>query len=222
MLREARAAASLSHPSIATVFDVIEKEDQVFLVMEYVPGETLAARIKTGSLPPALTVRFATDIADALACAHRSGVYHCDLKPRNIIVTPAGTVKILDFGLARSVAPARDDATVEYESAGTGAVRGTPPYMAPEVLSGGVADSRSDIYSLGVTMYEMCCGQRPFDAPDLLSLATLVMAHAPHAAVHALARRAAGTGTGHRPGDGARCQGPLSIRRRSAPAPWRG
>ena len=179
LLREARAAASLSHPSIATVFDVIEKEDQVFLVMEYVPGETLAARIKNGSLPPALTVRFATDIADALACAHRSGIYHCDLKPRNIIVTPAGTVKILDFGLARSVVPAPDDATVEYESAGTGAVRGTPPYMAPEVLSGGVADSRSDIYSLGVTMYEMCCGQRPFDAPDLLSLATLVMSHAP-------------------------------------------
>ena len=115
--RSARGRQPLAS-SIATVFDVIEKEDEVFLVMEYVPGETLAARIKPAACRPRSPSASRRDIADALACAHRSGIYHCDLKPRNIIVTPAGSVKILDFGLARSVAPARDDATGEYDSAG--------------------------------------------------------------------------------------------------------
>ncbi len=178
LLREARAAAALSHPSIATVYDVLETGDEIYLVMEYVPGETLSARITSGPLPSALAVRFAAQVADALACAHRAGIYHCDLKPGNIVVTPDHTVKILDFGLARSSLREHDASRID-DSTSNFTVRGTLPYMAPEVLAGRQADGRSDIYSLGVTLYEMCCGQRPFDASDFLGFADAILHQTP-------------------------------------------
>ena len=154
--REARAISSLNHPHICTLYDVGPN----YLVMELVEGETLAARLQKARLPMALVLRYAAEIADALAAAHALGIIHRDLKPQNIMITKSG-VKVLDFGLAKS--PQDETLTA------TRVVMGTPAYMAPEQLEGKECDARSDIHALGLVLYEMAAGKRlPQGQPPLM------------------------------------------------------
>ena len=154
--REARTIASLNHRHICSVYDVGPN----YLVMELLEGETLAERLKRGSLATGLTLRYGAEIADALVAAHAKGVVHRDIKPANIMLTKAG-VKVLDFGLAKSP----EDLTLTHPNA----VLGTPAYMAPEQREGGLCDTRTDIYALGLTLHEMATGRRlaPGQSPSL-------------------------------------------------------
>ena len=155
--REARAISALNHPHICTLHDIGPN----YLVMELVEGETLAARLKKGSLPVDLVVRYGVQTADALAAAHAQGIIHRDLKPANIMATKSG-VKVLDFGLAKDT---RSDDTLTAANA----VMGTPAYMAPEQLEGKPCDARTDIYAMGLVLYEMATGKRlPQEASPLL------------------------------------------------------
>ncbi|MHC4507779.1 MAG: serine/threonine-protein kinase [Planctomycetota bacterium] len=159
--REARVLASLNHPNIATIYDELEEiEGLTYLVLEYVPGETLAERIAKGSLKLEEALTIAQQIAEALAAAHEHDVIHRDLKPGNIKITPEGKVKVLDFGLAKVVgAEAADQQTTITEP---GRAIGTPAYMSPEQARGQATDKRSDIWSFGCVLYEMLTGRIPF------------------------------------------------------------
>src|SRR5438876_11545838 len=156
-MREARAAAALSHPNIAALYEIGEDQGQLFLVFEFVPGETLKTMIGGRALNPRRAIDFAVQIADALADAHAEGVIHRDIKPANVIITPKDKAKILDFGLATWTAggaereQAAHDATVMVTGAGT-TIR-TLPYMSPEQALGEQVDQRTDIFSLGVVLF---------------------------------------------------------------------
>ncbi|MHC4687023.1 MAG: protein kinase domain-containing protein, partial [Planctomycetota bacterium] len=159
--REARVLASLNHPNIATIYDEFqETEDVAYLILEYVPGQTLAERIARNSLKLEEALTIALQIAEAVAAAHEHDVIHRDLKPGNIKITPEGKVKVLDFGLAKAVG----GETVDQQSTVTepGRVIGTPAYMSPEQARGKPADKRSDIWSFGCVLYEMLTGRIPF------------------------------------------------------------
>ncbi len=159
--KEARLAAQISHPSIATVYalEVCQRPGaeygQLFLISEFVEGETLRVKLDRGTLPEADRRRYARDIAEGLAAAHRQGVAHGDLKPENIVVRADGQIKILDFGLAEL---RRDGPPPEAVAA----VAGTPGYMAPEQLRGQPADARADVFAFGVVLFEMATGRHPF------------------------------------------------------------
>jgi len=175
VLREARAAAALSHPNIATIYDVLDTPDGLVIVMEYVRGETLASRLRRGPLALDEALAYGAQIAEALTDAHDHGIIHRDLKPANVHLTPEGKAKILDFGIARTVADAPDpeigaDGTVT----GGSQIVGTPGYMAPEQLAGGRGDQRTDIYGLGLVLFEMLTGQRPFNRSDFVGNALAV------------------------------------------------
>jgi serine/threonine protein kinase/tetratricopeptide (TPR) repeat protein len=161
---EARAASSLNHPNIVTIYDVGEENGRAFIAMELIRGQTLAERLKSGSLPESELLPIATQLGRGLARAHRSGILHRDLKPHNVMVDEDGLVKILDFGLALVHPTVDADAlTVTRDApAGGGEVAGTIPYMSPEQVLGKPLDSRSDIFSLGVVLYELATGERPF------------------------------------------------------------
>jgi serine/threonine protein kinase len=160
--REARAAAALSHPGIATVYALEELDGQIFIAGEYVPGETLRDELGRGPIAAARAIETAVCVARALAVAHDRGVVHRDLKPENLIRTPAGDVKILDFGLAhmRDVPPALARLTDD------GTFLGTPAYMSPEQIRGDPVDGRSDLFSLGIVLYELVSGAHPFAGHD--------------------------------------------------------
>jgi tetratricopeptide (TPR) repeat protein/tRNA A-37 threonylcarbamoyl transferase component Bud32 len=182
LLREARAAARLNHPNVASVYDIVESDDGVHIVMEYVAGETLAARLRSGRLAPPTAVSIAIQLAEALAEAHAMGVIHRDLKPGNVVVTAGDRVKVLDFGLARTRGIAgRDPAWSGSHSSDTGddadGIAGTPPYMAPETFLGRAPDARADMYSLGITLFEMLTGRRPFAGDDLATVRTAVLSN---------------------------------------------
>ena len=172
-LREARAAAALAHPFTCTIHEVLEHDAQPFIVMEYVEGETLRARLLRGPLAAADIVRIGSETAEALAAAHERGIIHRDVSAANIMLAPSGHVKVMDFGLASMGASAanRDGADAATEAAdaltNAGALLGTPAYIAPEVLSGQRADARSDLYSLGVVLYQCCTGQLPFNGASV-------------------------------------------------------
>jgi serine/threonine protein kinase len=163
--REARAAAAVTHASIATVYEVGESEGRVFIAMELVDGASLASRIAGVPLPIAAAVRIARDIARGLAKAHERAVVHRDLKPDNVMITEEGEVKILDFGLARLDEPATVGDGQDVTAAAMtmpGQIMGTPGYMSPEQAAGKATDARTDLFSLGVVLYEMVTGARPF------------------------------------------------------------
>lgn len=160
-LREARAAAALDHPFICTVHDVLERNGQPVIVMERVEGETLLALVNRGPLTPDQIVAYAREIAEALRAAHERGIIHRDIKSANIMLTPSGHVKVMDFGLAVIVTASPNDQTAHQSQELKFA--GTMPYMAPEVLRGEKAMRASDVYALGVVMYEMATGRRPFN-----------------------------------------------------------
>jgi eukaryotic-like serine/threonine-protein kinase len=165
--REAKAVAALSHPHICPLFDVGHQNGTDFLVMEFLEGETLAARLRRGRLSIDQAIRCAIEMADALDKAHRQGIVHRDLKPGNVMLTTAG-VKLLDFGLAKFQKPLAmatgDETTLAPESpTAEGTILGTLHYMAPEQLEGRNADARADIWAFGCMLHEMLTGERPFD-----------------------------------------------------------
>jgi eukaryotic-like serine/threonine-protein kinase len=155
LLSEARAAAALDHPNICTIYEVGETDDhRPYFAMAFYPGETLEHVIRRGPLPLPTAVEYATQIARGLDVAHERGIIHRDVKPANIVITADGVVKLLDFGIARIV-----DGTASPESV----TPGTIAYMSPEQVESGCLDARTDLWSLGVVLYEMCTGVRPFD-----------------------------------------------------------
>jgi dienelactone hydrolase/predicted Ser/Thr protein kinase len=161
--REAKAISALNHPHVCALYDIGEHEGSAYLVMEYVEGETLTTVMKS-LLPLNLALRYSNEIAEALAAAHAQGIVHRDLKPGNIMVTSAG-VKVLDFGLARQYGAAAAEASTATLSAvetQAGQVVGTAAYMSPEQAKGEPVDARSDVFALGVVLYEMLCGRHPF------------------------------------------------------------
>lgn len=158
--REARAAAALSHPGIATVYAIEEIGDQLYIACEYVPGEPLRALVNSGPVPADQVVEIGLQLARALAVAHTAGVVHRDLKPENIVRTPSGVVKVLDFGLARV------ETATPYLSQ-TGVILGTPAYLAPEQALGKPVDFRADLFALGLVLYELASGVNPFAASTI-------------------------------------------------------
>jgi Tol biopolymer transport system component len=167
--REARAASALNHPHICTVYDVGDHDGAPFLVLEFLEGETLADRLRRGPLSADQALDLAAQVADALATAHAAGIVHRDIKPGNLFVTRRGDAKVLDFGLAKQTdAPRADDETragsAQLTVAGT--TMGTVAYMSPEQARAEAVDGRSDLFSLGVVLYEMLTGRRPFDGPS--------------------------------------------------------
>jgi tetratricopeptide (TPR) repeat protein len=174
LMREARAAAALNHPHIATVHDVLDIEGNVVVVFEYVEGETLSARLGRGPMSVAETVEVAWQLADALAAAHGQGIIHRDLKPSNVVLGPESRAKVLDFGIARMV-PAGADMSASVPGTIGGGLVGTPGYAAPEQYLSRNVDGRADLYALGVIIYEMIAGRRPFPSNDAVALATSVL-----------------------------------------------
>ncbi len=159
--KEALALSKLNHPNIATIYDFDTVSGVDFIAMELVTGETLTEKAGTGALPEKEVVALGSQIADALQEAHEHGIVHRDLKPGNVMVTPKGRVKVLDFGLAKLVQPAANVASAETLSQTQG-VSGTLPYMSPEQLQGEQPEPRSDIFSFGVLLYQISTGQLPF------------------------------------------------------------
>jgi TolB-like protein/tetratricopeptide (TPR) repeat protein len=180
LIREAQTASSLNHPHIAHVYEVGEDEGRLFIAMELVEGRTLRVSIPAGGLPVESLLRHGLQISDALAYAHERGVIHRDLKSANIMITPEGWVKVLDFGLAKRLQEkgqeaGPSDATLTM----AGIVLGTPSHLPPEVLMGGQADARSDIWALGVVLYEMASGKFPFSGGSLGELANAIVSDTP-------------------------------------------
>jgi len=182
--REARAVSNLNHPHICALYDVGQEGGQAYLVMEYVEGETLAARLERGPLPIEELLRCAIQIADALDTAHRRGFIHRDLKPGNVMLARAGT-KLLDFGLAKSLAPETGEAMLTAFPTATspltqeGTIVGTFQYMAPEQIEGAPVDARTDIFAFGLVLYEMASGRRAFEGKTRAGLIASVLKETP-------------------------------------------
>jgi MFS family permease len=158
-LREARSAAALAHANIAVLHDVGETDEMQWIVMEYVAGVALRSKLHAGSLTDSAFLKYSVELSAALEHAHARGIIHRDIKPENTIITVDGNLKVIDFGLAMAI---REDPATSGTITNPRTFVGTIAYAAPELLSGGEASSRSDIYSAGVVMYEMACGQHPF------------------------------------------------------------
>jgi serine/threonine-protein kinase len=169
-LREARAAAGLTHPGIAIIFEIGEVAGRAFIAMELVRGRTLRARLHEGPLPLAEALRIARKIAGALARAHEKGVIHRDLKPENVMLADDGEIKLLDFGLAKPIVSGDSELGTATTATEHGRLLGTPMYMSPEQAKGWAIDAGSDVFSFGVMLYEMLTGRRPFVAPTVVEL----------------------------------------------------
>jgi len=186
--REARAVAALNHPHIVTIYSTEEENGIRFMTMELVEGHTLGALLLDGSLPLARFFDIAIPLADALTAAHQKLITHRDLKPANVMVSDDGRVKVLDFGLARSSEPerapgARQDEPTELRLTRSGTIVGTVPYMSPEQIEGKPLDPRSDIFSLGIILYEMATGRRPFTGDSSPALMSSIMREHPRPAI---------------------------------------
>jgi eukaryotic-like serine/threonine-protein kinase len=181
--REARVLASLTHPNIAGIYGLHEADGVRFLAMELVPGEDLAERLARGAMPVDEAIDAAKQIAAALAAAHDSGIVHRDLKPANVKRTPDGTVKVLDFGLAKALetagAPSAQSATITSAGSVAGMILGTAAYMSPEQARGQLVDRRTDIWSFGCLLYEMLSAKRAFDGPTITDVLAAVVTREP-------------------------------------------
>ncbi|HEV3512971.1 MAG TPA: protein kinase [Candidatus Sulfotelmatobacter sp.] len=181
LLHEARASSSLSHPNICTIHEVGETDGELYIVMELVEGKSLHAMSAGNGLPPESVLRYGVQIAAALARAHDRGIVHRDLKTSNIVVTPEGLVKVLDFGLAKRVGGGLLDApTLSFSNVNTASsMSGTLPYMAPEILRGEAADVRGDLWALGVVLYELASGRLPFEGRTGFEISSAIMREIP-------------------------------------------
>ncbi len=162
--REARAAAGLSHPNVAGVFDYGEDGDTQYMVMELIPGETLAERVARGRMDPSEATRIAEGIGAALQAAHDAGIVHRDVKPGNVMLTPDGSIRVMDFGIAAT--------SWASPLTATGTAIGTATYISPEQAAGERTTPASDVYSLGVVLYEMLAGRPPFVRDSAVAIAT--------------------------------------------------
>ncbi len=171
--REARAAGSLTHPNIVTIFETEEEHGRYFIVMEYLEGDNLRQKMdREGALLPEEAVHIAAQVLDGLAHAHSKGVIHRDIKPENVHILPTGLVKITDFGIAR----------LKHEPNLTmdGQIFGTPSYMSPEQVQGGAIDERSDLFSVGVILFEMLVGYKPFQGDSVITITYNIVHTEPH------------------------------------------
>ena len=178
LLREAERASSISNQHMAAVYDVFEDESELYLVMEYVEGETLRRSVKQ-PIGAAQFFSFARQCAEALAAAHGRGILHCDLKPENIIITPANEVKVLDFGLAKALPHSELSDDSSPTTSKSTSISGTPAYMSPEILMEQVPDQRSDIFSMGVVFYEVLTGINPFRADTFVGTTDRILRETP-------------------------------------------
>src|SRR5258706_2380715 len=173
---EARTASSLNHPNICTIYEVGEQEGELFIAMEYVEGRPLSESLREGGMATETVLRYGRQICSALEHAHGRGIVHRDLKPANVVVSPSGSAKILDFGLAKRSDPEQLQKTTQGVVTETSVgLTGALPYMSPEQLQGGETGPQSDIWSLGVMLYEMACGARPFRGENLYRLCTAII-----------------------------------------------
>jgi len=176
--REARSASALNHSNICTIHDTGEHEGQQFIVMELLEGRTLKHCIAEGPLETEVVAKLGMQIADALEAAHVKGIVHRDIKPANIFVSDRSKVKLLDFGLAKLLHPVTEETLTQSETETQG-LAGTLPYMAPEQLQGQAVDGRADIYAVGVVLYEMATGQRPFREESSVRLIADILHNSP-------------------------------------------
>ncbi|HSE98636.1 MAG TPA: protein kinase, partial [Blastocatellia bacterium] len=184
LLQEARSAAVLNHPSIVTIHSIDDHEGLDFIVMEFVEGETLKSAIRRGGLALPQVLEIGAQVAQALAVAHSVNIIHRDIKSENILLTPSGQAKVLDFGLAKVVPPViaemSEDAPTKIDLTDAGIVLGTVPYMSPEQSRGERLDGRSDIFSLGSVLYEVATGKLPFTGPSILAIVhNIAVTHPP-------------------------------------------
>jgi len=175
VLREARMVATIDHPNVCTIYEVGTQGGQSYIVMQYVEGETLLERLRRGPIALPESLNLACQITSALEEAHRRGIVHRDIKPGNIMISTTGSVKVVDFGVAISLAPP----TSATETAESMVLAGTTQYMSPEQLRGEPLDGRSDIFSLGVVLYEIASGRRPFDRLTAASTITAILTEEP-------------------------------------------
>ena len=180
LLREARAASALNHPSVCTIHEVGELGSDAYIVMEYIEGVALSDRIAAGRIPAGDVLAIGVQIAAALAHAHGRGVVHRDLKSANVVLSPEGQVKVLDFGLShRNVNTANDVTDAKDTVTEPGVIAGTIGYLSPEVLRGARADQTTDLWALAVTLYEMCALRRPFEGATLFELSHAILEGTP-------------------------------------------
>ena len=182
LLREARTASKLNHPNICTIHEVGEAQGRAFIAMELVEGRPVSAMVEGGALPGGEVLRYGLHMADALAHVHKRGVVHRDFKSANVVVTPEGLAKVLDFGLARRVTSEElmEGLTLTQDTlVMPGQVAGTLAFMAPEQLRGQPADERSDVWALGVVLYEMAAGERPFKGGTAFELSSSILNQPP-------------------------------------------
>lgn len=187
LVREAQNASALNHPNIATIYEVGESDGQTYIAMEFVEGHALNAVVPRDGLAPQTAVRYGVEIASALAHAHEHGIIHRDLKPGNVMITPEGHVKVLDFGLAKRVSSADpSDTQSQLSLTESSAIAGTPQYMAPETLRGEPVDARTDLWAVGAVLHEMLAGAPAFEGNTAYELTSAILREQPKRLPHGI------------------------------------